>query len=466
MYRHVKKIPTILGVLIILSGIGAALYLDRFSQSLTSKAEENQIPTDIHFTNITDNSFTVSWMTQSAVTGGVSINNGFQKLTYLDDLDSDNVPRPRTTHLVTIKNLKEESSYDLKLISAGLGCSKSALCPAYTQKTGKKMDSKVDLPPLHGTIVNKDGNPAYGALVYLVAEKSSPLSGRVDTAGLYVLPLNNLRTADLAGRPNLEDHDILQISGFASLSDTTSAVTDIKSIRQNFTIPKMMLGNSYNFIDLISKIDIIAKTSNEYILGDATSTNPSAVSATASSKSAIEILFPKKNNDVTSDTRPRIRGIGTPGQQLLITVNSTPQTAKVTVGKDGVWYYRPGNDLPPGIHHLSVNGFDKKGKSITVNRTFMVLKSGEAVLGESTPSASLTPTNIPISTPTITPLTPTVTPSVTPTTTPTTTPTPSVFSSATISIQPPRSGNTTPTIFLGLWGLLLISAGLKFIFFP
>ena len=457
MYRKEKKIPTIFAFLILLGGLATATFLDRSAQTVTSLANKTPIPAEVHFTNISDNSFTVSWLTSSPATGAIVATTGVKKSAILDDLDSDNIPRPRITHYVTVKNLSENVSVSVKIISGSENCNEEKFCPTFAQKTGAKLLSPLALPPVRGSLFTQEGKPAEGVIVYLTIGKSAPLTGRVDAGGLWVIPLTQLRTQDLLARPDFADSDIVQITAKLSETSMSTAIIDMKSIRQNLTIPQMIMGNSYNFIDLLSKKDALAAlySPQQNILGAKTGREVSS-SQTNITPPVLDILFPKYDDDTTPDSRPRIRGTGKPGSQLLITVNSSPQTGKVTVGNDGIWNWRPEKELPPGVHHLTIQQYDEKGNLITSTRKFIVLKSGERVLGEATPSASLTPTFAPT-------LAPSLSPSPTPLQTPSPLPTsstisPTLTSSPTASSPPPRSGTGTPTVLLiGISTLLLLT---------
>jgi hypothetical protein len=211
----------------------------------------------------------------------------------------------------------------------------------------------------------------------------------------------------------------------------------------------MTLGNSYNFIDLISKKDLLAQSSGPKILGISQNIP----------FNKLEIFFPKIDHETTVDRRPRFRGTGIPNSQLTITVNSSPQTGKIIVAPDGSWNWRPARELLPGIHYLSLQGYNEKNQLTTINRKFIVLKSGEAVLGESTPSASLTPAPTSWVTPTITP---TPNPSI-PTPSPTITTYPSNTLAPTSPPVPPRSGNTSMTFLLLGGSISFLLLGFKFL---
>ena len=173
------------------------------------------------------------------------------------------------------------------------------------------------------------------------------------------------------------------------------------------------------------------------------------------------ILFPAQDNDTTTDNRPRLRGLGIPGKEITLTLNSETQTAKITVSTDGSWSFRPEKNLPPGIHTITIDGLDASGNKITLNKKFIVLKSGESVLGDATASATLTPTiaptTIPLPTPTVI-----TQPTLQPTPTPIPTSRPTVF----ISPTPPRTGNLQSSLFLLSGSVILLITGIKLFLFP
>lgn len=456
MYRKQKKIPTLLALLILFAGIGGVVFLNQTSHELGSKAQTVSSPQDIHFTNISDTSFTVSWFTETNSIGTALANDNGRRTSYFEDTDSDNIARPRNTHFVTVKNLKENTSYEVKIISGESNCRNPQNCPTFVQKTANRLSSPTNLPAARGSIITADDRPADNAVVFLTVGKSPPLSSKTDSLGLWVIPFNNLRTGDLLSKPTLSDNDIVQITAKTSPDKKAEAVTDVKSIRQNLNIPPLQIGKSYNFIDLISKKDLLAglnKSSNalgiQTQIGTPTKT--------------IDILFPSSDGDTTADSQPRFRGVGISGKQLIITVNSSaPQTARIIVASDGTWVWRPTNPLEPGTHHLGISGYDENGNYITLTREFIVLKSGEQVLGEATASATLTPTvNL---SPTLT-LIPLASPTPTITLVPIPSPTKSATASAT-PVIPPKTGNTNVTFLLLGGGASLLLVGLKLLLFP
>ena len=141
MYRKEKKIPTLLALFLLMVGIGTTIYLDQNQQTLFTKAKEGESAKEVHFTNISDTSFTVSWLTYSPAVGSVVVSGNNTKLTLLDDLDSDNIGRARNTHYITVKNLKADTLYTVQILTGNKNCRSNA-CASFTKKTSIKIDRK------------------------------------------------------------------------------------------------------------------------------------------------------------------------------------------------------------------------------------------------------------------------------------------------------------------------------------
>lgn len=455
MHRKERKIPTIFALFILFISIGGIVVLNQTSHQINSKAQSSSHAEDINISNVFDTSFTVSWFTAIPTTGKIIVKGNNTSKIFIDDADTDNISRPRMTHFITAKNLTENTPHSIQIISGDGGCNPPNICPNINQKTANPLAAGNNLPAARGSIISKDDKPVNNAIVYLFIGKNPPLSAKTDSIGLWVASLNNLRTPDLLTKPHLADNDIVQIIAKISPEEKAEAVIDIKSLRQNLAIPPLQIGKSYNLIDLISKKGLLAGPNVNNTLGIQTKTENSV-------NGSIDILFPASDGDTTTDTQPRFRGIAPPKGQLILTVNSAPQTAKVIAGSDGAWSWRPPLVLQPGIHHLGVSGYDDKKKLITLNRRFIILKSGERVLGEATASATLTPTSTPSVSPTMI-----LVPSPSPTFILLSSPTPSLIPVITSSIPtatpviPPKTASVRPTLFLLGVGITLLILGFK-----
>ena len=102
-----KKIPTILGILVIVIGVGVTTLLANQSTLFKSNASLSDQPNNVRITNITDTSFTVSYSTDSQSPG--SLNYGKDKnlgQVALDDRDqqSGNLAN-YNLHNITVQRL-------------------------------------------------------------------------------------------------------------------------------------------------------------------------------------------------------------------------------------------------------------------------------------------------------------------------------------------------------------------------
>lgn len=446
MYRHQTRMPTLVALFVLIFGIGGGILLIETSHQLATSADVTIAPKNIHITNVSDSQFSVSWLTDKETTGSISYtDNSSPNLTAFDDRDVDGNAKQYITHHITINNLKENTIYYFKILSDGSFFDNQG--KSYEQSSGPKLTSTLSVDPAYGLVLRNDNKPAEGAIVYLTVGNSLPLSAIVKSEGTWLIPLTTARTQDLFSRPKLVDPDVIQLSVVYDGKLTSSITTDTKTASP---VPTIILGKTYDFRKAQGrKGDLLARNETKAnVLGAEKSSLTSPLSPTLSKSvpvQKVDILFPTKNSTTTIDTKPLIKGVGIPGAQVIVTVNSTPQVGKVTVSDDGTWSFIPPSSLPPGNHSVSATTTDAKGRSVTLTRTFVVLKSGESVLGDSTPSASLTPVYNPTEIPTVSPYL-----TVEPTST----------------SSPPVTGATSPTlIFLGA-GVVFILLGIRFILFP
>ncbi|OGG15032.1 hypothetical protein A2773_02100 [Candidatus Gottesmanbacteria bacterium RIFCSPHIGHO2_01_FULL_39_10] len=429
MYRREKRIPTFVALIVILFGLGGGILLLETQRPISTSADTTLIPSNMHLTNISDSQFSVSWMTSTDTTGYIEYSSDKSKWEVaFDDRDVDGKAKNYSVHHVNVKNLKENTPYYFRIISGGTRYDNEG--KFFQQDTGPKLATSLSLNPAYGVIYDENDKEVAGAIIYLTLGKGLPLSTLIKDKGTWLIPLNNVRTQDLLSRPTLQEPEVIQISVLHKDGKTSYATTDTNNASP---VPSMNLGKSYDFRNLKSrsKQDSVAqKKTDQAVLGE-------------ESVQKVSILFPDRDGTTTIDSQPLIRGTGITGQDVVITVNSTPQIGKVTVDKNGAWSFRPKSALGAGSHTVSITTVDSAGKSVTLSRKFIVLKSGERVLGEATPSGSLSPTLFPSTTPfeTIAP-----TEILTPT--------------------PPVTGFMTPTYIFLTVGALLVIAGLKFIFLP
>ena len=241
------KIPTLLGLGIIISGIVAGVYLVIKDQAIfITQASPDIVPQNIIFTNIEDQSVTVSWQTPQAVPSFVTFGlTSPNEQTVLDDRDTNPSPdgagpKPRLTHYVTIKNLQPQTKYILKIVS---GKYKSETLEF---NTAQSATAQVNLNPVIGIVLDGETSLDDG-IVYLTASGASPQSALVKIGGNFLIPLSKIGRSDLSDtyQPNGEEVGKLTV---VSDKGEASAVFKLKISGQ--ILPPLKLGQNLDLTEL------------------------------------------------------------------------------------------------------------------------------------------------------------------------------------------------------------------------
>ncbi|MBI2040158.1 fibronectin type III domain-containing protein [Candidatus Microgenomates bacterium] len=249
------KIPTLLGLGIIIAGTVAGVYLVAKEEAIFSTQASPQIvpkKDDVIFTNIEDQSVVVSWQTSQAapsfITFGLTSPN---EQAVLDDRDSNPAPdgagpKARPTHYVTLKNLQPQTRYVLKIVS---GKHKSE---TFQFNTAKSATSLVNLNPVIGTVL--DGEiPLDDGIVYLTISGTSPQSALVKTGGNFLIPLSKINKSDLSGtyQPNGEE-----IGKLTVVSDKGEASAIFKLTISGQILPPLKLGQNLDLTEPVTAEDL------------------------------------------------------------------------------------------------------------------------------------------------------------------------------------------------------------------
>ena len=186
-----KRIPTIIAFFLLILGTTFWVILIRTDIKWFAGARPEISPKQVKITNITENSFSVSWITEEETTG--TIQYGVDKdllFTASDDRDQISGQRGEfLTHHVTIKNLKPETEYFFKINSGGKLFDNGGRL--YQVKTAPIIRGIVpDSDIAYGTILKADGTAAEGVIVYLSLANAIPLSVLTRSSGTWAIPLN------------------------------------------------------------------------------------------------------------------------------------------------------------------------------------------------------------------------------------------------------------------------------------
>lgn len=407
-----KKIPTILSFFVLIFGVIVTTILVKQGVIFFGHAAPSDIPQDIRITNISDTGFTVTYTTSANVIGTVTLISNTKPQVILDDRDQQaGVPKPYNVHSISVKNLTPQTAYSFTILS-GSTTYQDGNKP-FTLTTQQKItDTPTEQTPLAGKILLPDGTVPAETILFVTTTNGQLLSTLLNPSGLYILPLNTMRTKDFSSLVKFTSDSILQILA-TNGSISSHATVGMGSINP---VPAITLSQDYDFT--LSTKPIPTGSATKFPSFDAQTNN----SYTATP----EIITPKTNESFT-DQQPQFTGTAAPGSSVTVVIHSD-EKIQTTIKADatGTWTFRPSTPLSPGQHTITITAPDQFGILRTIVQSFTVYAAGSQVNQSATPSATLTPTSIPTQTPTSAPIptlqqsTPTAQPTLITSTPPTT----------------------------------------------
>ncbi len=438
------RIPTIIGILLLVCIVGGIAYVVENIFRTETKASGSREPKQIRVTNVSDASFTVSWTTELPTTGTLLVSTkGKANKIYFDERDHTGKLGEYVAHSITVRDISADTDYSV----TPLVNSKPHILadkPIAVHIPSTLPLNSGGLEPAYGVIQNEDGTPAADVLIYMTIEGGQQLSTLSKPSGSWIIPLNQTRTADMtAFLPVIErmNETIEVYAGNIQSSVMTDSLNDSP-------VPEIQLGKDFDFRRQQAKkasnssvalrpITPTAEVKQEL----ATFPTKSAVLGETTQKTYTVQLINPKNNSSISTNLPLVQGTGVPGKYIGISVGLVnPSHGSIQVSPDGTWSYTPKKTLSPGKQSVTISSVDSSGKAVAITHMFTILKSGTQVLGDATPSATLSPpevteTQAPIITDTIDP------------------------ESTLAGTPPPISGNELPTVILLLLGFGLLAGG-------
>lgn len=448
-----QKIPTILGLLILLASIaGGFFFINKSSFQLQNKGTSSA-PKNVVISNIQDNQFNVSWTTDEKTSGAIKYNeqSDLKKLAKDDRDQRSGEIGEFYLHYVTIKNLQPIKTYYFKIKSGNKLYGNNS--SNYTVTTGPSLGSAGEAKIISGNILNPDSSQAKEVIVFISSTNMSPISTLTDNHGRWAIFLNKSRTPDFSAYAIFDPEATILNIKVQGKNQIASAIVTTKNA---FPVPDIILGHKpydYREVSLAEKTPLQApiepknkKTPSQFVLEPI-----STPSATPNSLSRVTIDNPATPGEKINTYSPEFRGKGPISKVLTIKIKSpTTYSSTVTVDENGQWNFTPSDNLAPGKHTIYVSYVDENGTNKTISRNFTILASGKNELPAMTatssgetlsspyPSASISssPSSIPVTRNTL----------------------PSTEEGV------PATGVISPTIIVFLIGLLLIfSGGIKII---
>ncbi len=440
-----SKIPTILGITILLLGSVAGIIATQYKSIFRLGATADLAPQDVRITNISDSVITVNWVTDRPTIGAIL----WGETPSLGKTTTEEDQEPESIHTITLSPLLANANYYFKISSGGETFDNGGI--SWQTKTGPAITANQTSKVIAGSVLTQSGQPGAGLLVYLSGSTLSPLSTKTSPSGGFIIPVGNARNQSLSALSDLTNDNSLEIFVQGGASGITTAKITIKSSNP---VPPMTIGQTYDFRNAIAQEDSNFPPEASLDLP----TDSKTEEQTSSFKIPIKTTSPNQKNvtlkstkegEIVTTQKPQFFGDAPPNIKITVTVESDPVTETITADTGGSWKWNPPTTLEEGSHKLTVSWRDAQGILRTITRNFVV-SAQEGPSFESSSSGTTTPK-------------PSPSPTIKPTASPVASSTPS--SSPRVSIPStesaiPIAGHGTPAVLLSLVGMALLVFGI------
>ncbi len=461
------RIPTIVGLGLLLLGVGAGIFLvGEGTAGFLPRASEESSPRQVRITNISDSSFTVSFLTDLPAPGYLrygTTQNQFNTQVADDRDQLTNTSGNYTTHHITVRGLQPATQYYFRLGTGSRQMFDNNGQP-FSVRTARKPDVQPEAKTAYGNVQNEVGNPATHALVYLSAPGAAPLSSLVKENGSWAVTLSQLRTTDLSSLKTLDPNENIrvQVQG-ARRTDSLEATIPASALAPTETL---IFGREPTGSSAVASPTPSPIPSSDPLVNDPT--DPGQTPSGAGSggfgtlftsdesiqiDTATPVLIELQDNEVVNTTQPEFVGKAPANSYLQIEVHSEQvYNGVVQTDANGNWNWSPPGELEPGEHTVTLTYTDDLGVQQQLKRTFLVQANTSLPAFVSTPSASLAPTPSPE------PIIPSPLPEPSPEPI-IPTPTPRVVPIATTSAQPVSGAFETTMLLVGT-GVIFFGVGM------
>lgn len=236
------KIPTLLGIGLIVLGIGAGVFLVMKEQLFISKASPDIVAKNITNSNISDSEISIFWETSIPVASFISYGQAApDEQAALDDRDSK-IPQPHSVHFVTIKNLMPKTIYQFKIVSGKL----QSEIKRFT--TAAPINQPTTFRPIIGSLIYQD-KPLDEGVIYLSIAGATIQSSLIKASGNFLIPLSQIRNDDLSDVYALTEGTEAKLT---VVSDKGRNELRIKLKSEDNTLPPLKLGLNSDLIKIES----------------------------------------------------------------------------------------------------------------------------------------------------------------------------------------------------------------------
>ncbi len=429
--KQEKRIPTILGLFLLIASTVAGVYLTSSKQIFNSKASIDCRPDSVQVSNISEKSASIYFSTSQECSAQIKINGRNLDDYRLSSLNYSPSSDKLKTHFYQVDGLKDSTLYKFEIISGGQSYTQST----YQINTALSPSGTVPVSNLAwGKVYTQSAQPAFGSIVFINIPGAAPLSAVVTSSGNWNISFATSFNSTLESwytPPQNVDEEIIVIS------DTINTPTVLTgNTSRNNPVPDITLGQNY----FTASEDDSTSQSNYF-----NTVTP------AQNQLSLSISYPKEGETVYS-LKPEFIGTAAANSVLTAKFSNSVQEYKIQTNSQGNWTWTPSTGMIPGLNTLTITD-----SSSTISRNFTI-ETGSGLAFEASSSVGLgtTPTQIPTSTliPTSLPSQALSTPTLIPTSAPPTS-TPTI-----IRTQKPRTESGLPTPGTGTFTALIIAFSL------
>lgn len=391
-----RKIPTLLGLAILVSGLVAGVILVNSRTSFQSKAGPTESPKNIKISNRGSGNFSVSWTTDTPLTGFIKYSEDPAKINLPAGDVRDQISgtsQNYTNHYVNISGLGSNKTIYF-LIGSGSQTYNDNEKPFQIRTL-----SPISAPPENiasGKIINADNTPVNGAIVFMDTDGAETLSTISKTDGSWRINLSTARSKD--GKVVAIDPKTTLLSIFASAGNLGSA-TAITNTEKSKPVPDIYLGKNQSFInnsvDIAKIVSENSSRSGVFALSESQLASGDVLGTTGS----ITFLNPAIEGELIATNTPEFKLKVASGSGIVFKIGDQI-SSDATKSASGEWSWSPRDPLKSGLNTLLVEYLDGKNTKIQATRTFNVLAIGDT---SGIPAFTATPSATPTVTATVTP---------------------------------------------------------------
>jgi hypothetical protein len=397
-----KQIPTILGLVILVVALIAGVFLIGEGPGVFApRATAETTPRNVRITNVTDSSFTISFLTQDSTPGFVKYGIEAGRLNSQSSDDRDQLTGTvgqYKTHHITVRGLNPNTQYFYEL-GTGSGATFDDSGAPFAIQTAQRSGAPSAAKTAYGSVNTPNSTPADGAIVYLSIEGVGEMSSLVKATGSWAIPLSNARSSDGSGYATIGDEDVMNVLIQGEQPSLQSQFSI--SVAQSQPVADIVIGQTPDsslamnpdtdatdgVLDTMP-IDELNDINASPSAGTTPETQEEAVNP-GGLGSLIEEPTPEKT-ELNLDTdegavlttgSPKIKGTASPGVTINIVVNSDTQITQDLIANDDGTFELDiaalSEQLEPGEHDATYSYIDPAtGELVTKTVTFTVEEPG------------------------------------------------------------------------------------------